>query len=52
MEALASVEYPCSDLRWCYLQQTVHKFQSDTHTIIPNIKLAALVSTARSQIKF
>ena len=29
----------CSDLRWCYLQQTVHFFQSDTHPVIPN-KLA------------
>ena len=39
MAALASVEYRCSDLRWCYLQQTVHFFQSDTHAVIPN-KLA------------
>ena len=39
MVALASVEYRCSDLRWCYLQQTVHFFQSDTHPVIPN-KLA------------
>ena len=36
MAALASVGYRCSDLRWCYLQQTVHFFQSDTHTVIPN----------------
>ena len=28
MAALASVEYWCSDLCWCYLQQTVHFFQS------------------------
>ena len=41
MAALASVEYWCSDLRWCYLQQTVHLFfcQSDPHAVIPN-KLA------------
>ena len=39
MAALASVEYRCSDLRWCYLQQTVHFFQSDTQPVIPN-KLA------------
>ena len=39
MAALASVEYRCSDLRWCYLQQTVHFFQSDTHAVIAN-KLA------------
>ena len=24
----------CSDLHWCYLQQTVHFFQSDTHPVI------------------
>ena len=36
MAALASVEYRCSDLHWCYLQQTVHFFQSDTKTVIPN----------------
>ena len=39
LAALPSVEYRRSDLRWCYLQQTVHFFQSDTHTVIPN-KLA------------
>ena len=39
MAALTSVEYRCSDLRWCYLQQTVHFFQSDTNAVIPN-KLA------------
>ena len=37
--ALASVEYRCSDLRSCYLQQTVHFFRSDTNAVIPN-KLA------------
>ena len=49
MAAFASVEYRCSDLHWCYLQQTVHFFQSDPHAVIPN-KLASLVSTARSPI--
>ena len=39
MAALASVDYRCSDLSWCYLQQTVHFFQSDPHTVILN-KLA------------
>ena len=39
LAALPSVEYRCCDFRWCYLQQTVHFFQSDTHTVIPN-KLA------------
>ena len=39
MAALANVEYRCSDLRWCYLEQTVHFFQSDPHAVIPN-KLA------------
>ena len=39
MSALASVEYWCSDLFWCYLQQTVHFFQSDQHAVILN-KLA------------
>ena len=39
MAALTSGEYRCSDLRWCYLQQTVHFFQSDTNAVIPN-KLA------------
>ena len=39
MAALASVEYRCSDLCWCYLQQTVHFFQSDPHAVILN-KLA------------
>ena len=29
----------CPNLRWCYLQQTVHFFHSDTHLVIPN-KLA------------
>ena len=47
--ALDSVEYRCSDLCWCYLQQTVHFFQSDLHAIIPH-KLAFPVSTARSPI--
>ena len=36
---VASVEYWCSDLRWCYLQQTVHFFQSDRNAVVPN-KLA------------
>ena len=36
---IASVEYRCSDLRWCCLQQTVHFFLSDPHTVIPT-KLA------------
>ena len=39
LAALPSVECRCSDLRLSYLQQTVHFFQSDTHTAIPN-KLA------------
>ena len=26
----------CSDLRWCYLQQRGHFFQSDTHPVIRN----------------
>ena len=34
--ALASVEYRCSHLRWCYLQQKVHFFQSHPYAIIPN----------------
>ena len=34
MAALASVEYRCSVLCWCYLQQTVHFFQSDPHAVI------------------
>ena len=37
--ALASVEYRCSHLRWCYLQQKVHFFQSHPYAVIPN-KLA------------
>ena len=36
MAALASVEYLCSDLSWCYLQQTVHFFQSDVRAVILN----------------
>ena len=36
---VASVEYRCSDLHWCYRQQTVHFFQSDTNTVVPK-KLA------------
>ena len=50
MAALASVEYWCSDLRWCYLQQTVHLFffQSDPHAVIPNKLAFPIVSTARS----
>ena len=42
LAALASVEYGCSDLRWCYLQQTFLFFQSDPHAVIPN-KLAMLI---------
>ena len=34
MAALASVEYRYCDLCWCYLQQTVHFFQSDPHAVI------------------
>ena len=46
MAALASVEYWCSDLRWCYLQQTsicfcFFFFRSDPHAVVA-------VSTARS----
>ena len=47
MAALANVGYRCSDLRWCYLEQTVHFFQSDPHAVIPN-KLA--FPSARSPI--
>ena len=36
MAALASVEYRYSDLRWCFLQQTVHFYQSDTNAVILN----------------
>ena len=39
MAASASVEYRCSDFCWCYLQQTVHFFQSNQHAVILN-KLA------------
>ena len=40
MVALACVEYQCSDLLWCYLQQRVFFFfQSDMHAII-STKLA------------
>ena len=49
MAALASVEYWCSDLRWCYLQQTVHLFfSSQIRTPSFPINWPSLVSTARS----
>ena len=49
MVALASVEYRCSDLRWCYLQQTVHFFNQIRTPSFP-INWPSLVSTARSPI--
>ena len=49
MAALASVEYWCSDLRWCYLQQTVHLlFSSQMRTPSFPLNWPSLVSTARS----
>ena len=49
MTALASVEYWCSDLRWCYLQQTVHLFfSSQIRTPSFPINWPSLDSTARS----
>ena len=49
MAALASVEYWCSDLRWCYLQQTVHLlFSSEICTPPFPLNWPSLVSTARS----
>ena len=49
MAALASVEYRCSIYVGCYLQQTVHFFQSDPHAVIPN-KLANNASDAFLQL--
>ena len=49
MAALASVEYWCTDLRWCYLQQTVH-FSSQIWMLSFPINWPSLVSTARSQV--
>ena len=49
MAALASVEYWCSDLRWCYIQQIVHLFfSSQIRTPSYPINWPSLVSTARS----
>ena len=49
MAALASVEYWCADLRWCYLQQTVHlRFSSQIRTPSFPLNWPSLVSTARS----
>ena len=47
MAALASVECRCSDLRWCYLQQTVH-FSGQIRTPSFLINWPSLISTARS----
>ena len=49
MAASASVEYRCSDLCWCYLQQTVH-FSSQIRTPSFSINWPSLVSTAWSPI--
>ena len=49
MAALATVEYQCSDLCWCYLQQTVH-FSSQIRTPSFSINWPSLVSTAWSPI--
>ena len=49
MAALANVEYRCSDLCWCYLQQTVH-FSSQIRTPSFSINWPSLVSTVRSPI--
>ena len=48
MAALASVEYWLSDLRWCYLQQTVHLlFSTQIRTPSFPLNWPSLVSTAR-----
>ena len=47
MAALATVEYRCFDLRWCYLQQTVH-FSSQIRAPSFPTDWASLVSTVRS----
>ena len=48
MAALATVEYRCSDLRWCYLQQSI--FSSHIRTPSFPRHWPSLVSTARSPI--
>ena len=48
MAALASVEYQCSDLRWCYLQQSIFSSHMRTPSFTRN--WPSLVSTARSPI--
>ena len=48
MAALASVEYQCSDLRWCYLQQSIFSSHMRTPSFPRN--WPSLVSTARSPI--
>ena len=47
MAALASVEYRCSDLSWCYLQQTVH-FSNQIRTPSFSINWPSLVATTPS----
>ena len=49
MAPLATVKYRCSDLCWCYLQQTVH-FSRQIRTPSFPINWPSLVSTARSPI--
>ena len=49
MAALANVEYWLSDLRWCYLQQTVHLlFSTQIRTPSFPLNWPSLVSTAQS----